>query len=99
MVLEGTERLRAAIGRNAEQTGSHGAVLEAGKNLSKFCVGFVESIQHMRNKFAFREAITKLERSLRDLQICPATTGGSGAQHDFSKLLSSVREISDIVQR
>ncbi|KAI1905040.1 hypothetical protein AGOR_G00011850 [Albula goreensis] len=99
MVLEGTEQLRAAIDRNSEQTGSHGAVLEAGKNLSKYCVSYVESIQQMRNKFAFREAINKLERSLRDLQICPVTTGGSAAQQDFTKLLSSVKEISDIVQR
>ncbi|KAL0965473.1 hypothetical protein UPYG_G00281740 [Umbra pygmaea] len=100
MVLEGTELLRAAIGRNSEQTGSHGAVLEAGKNLSKYCVSYVESIQHMRNRFEFREAINKLESSLRELQICPAATGGaSGAQQDFSKLLTSVKEISDIVQR
>ncbi|MBN3319429.1 ABL1 kinase, partial [Atractosteus spatula] len=99
MVLEGTEQLRAAIGRNSEQTGSHGAVLEAGKNLSKYCVSYVESIQQMRNKFAFREAINKLESSLRELQICPATTGGAASPQDFTKLLSSVKEISDIVQR
>lgn len=99
MVLEGTEQLRAAICRNSEQTGSHSAVLEAGKNLSKYCVSFVDSIQQMRNKFAFREAINKLENSLRELQICPTATGGANAQQDFSKLLSSVKEISDIVQR
>lgn len=99
MVLEGTELLRAAICRNSEQTGSHSAVLEAGKNLSKYCVSYVDSIQQMRNKFAFREAINKLENSLRELQICPAATGGANAQQDFSKLLSSVKEISDIVQR
>ncbi|KAM6902174.1 tyrosine-protein kinase ABL1 isoform 1-T1 [Xenentodon cancila] len=99
MVLEGTERLRAAISRNSEQTGSHSAVLEAGKNLSKYCMSYVDSIQQMRNKFAFREAINKLDNSLCDLQICPAATGGSNAQQDFSKLLSSVKEISDIVQR
>ncbi|KAG7248358.1 hypothetical protein CRUP_005422 [Coryphaenoides rupestris] len=99
MVLEGTELLRCAIGRNSEQTGSHGAVLEAGKNLSKHCVSYVESIQQMRNKFAFREAINKLEGSLRELQICPAASGGASGQQDFSKLLSSVKEISDIVQR
>lgn len=99
MVLEGTELLRAAICRNSEQTGSHSAVLEAGKNLSKYCMSFVDSIQQMRNKFAFREAINKLENSLRELQICPTATGGANAQQDFSKLLSSVKEISDIVQR
>ncbi|XP_047426284.1 tyrosine-protein kinase ABL1 isoform X4 [Mugil cephalus] len=99
MVLEGAELLRAAICRNSEQTGSHSAVLEAGKNLSKYCVSYVDSIQQMRNKFAFREAINKLENSLRELQICPTATGGSSAQQDFSKLLSSVKEISDIVQR
>uniref|UniRef100_A0A3Q3MD10 Tyrosine-protein kinase n=1 Tax=Mastacembelus armatus TaxID=205130 RepID=A0A3Q3MD10_9TELE len=99
MVLEGTELLRAAISRNSEQTGSHSAVLEAGKNLSKYCMSFVDSIQQMRNKFAFREAINKLENSLRELQICPTATGGANAQQDFSKLLSSVKEISDIVQR
>ncbi|XP_028318312.1 tyrosine-protein kinase ABL1 isoform X2 [Gouania willdenowi] len=99
MVLEGSERLRTAICKNSEQTGSHSAVLEAGKNLSKYCVSYVDSIQQMRNKFAFREAINKLESSLRELQICPSATGGSSAQQDFSKLLSSVKEISDIVQR
>lgn len=99
MVLESTELLRAAIGRISEQTGSHSAVLEAGKNLSKYCVSYVESIQQMRNKFAFREAINKLESSLRELQICPAATGGANTPQDFSKLLSSVKEISDIVQR
>ncbi|XP_054612796.1 tyrosine-protein kinase ABL1 isoform X2 [Dunckerocampus dactyliophorus] len=99
MVLEGAEQLRTAICRNSEQTGSHGAVLEAGKNLSKYCVSYVDSIQQMRNKFAFREAINKLESSLRELQICPTASGGANAQQDFSKLLSSVKEISDIVQR
>lgn len=99
MVLEGTEQLRAAICRNSEQTGSHSAVLEAGKNLSKYCMSYVDSIQQMRNKFAFREAINKLENSLRELQICPTATGGANSQQDFSKLLSSVKEISDIVQR
>uniref|UniRef100_A0A9J8A8Q1 Tyrosine-protein kinase n=2 Tax=Cyprinus carpio TaxID=7962 RepID=A0A9J8A8Q1_CYPCA len=99
MVLESTELLRAAIGRMSEQTGSHSAVLEAGKNLSKYCASYVESIQQMRNKFAFREAINKLESSLRELQICPAATGGANTPQDFSKLLSSVKEISDIVQR
>lgn len=99
MVLEGTELLRAAICRNSEQTGSHSAVLEAGKNLSKYCMSYVDSIQQMRNKFAFREAINKLESSLRELQICPTATGGANSQQDFSKLLSSVKEISDIVQR
>ncbi|XP_029921926.1 tyrosine-protein kinase ABL1 isoform X2 [Myripristis murdjan] len=99
MVLEGTELLRAAISRNSEQMGSHSAVLEAGKNLSKYCISYVESIQQMRNKFAFREAINKLESSLRELQICPTATGSASAQQDFSKLLSSVKEISDIVQR
>ncbi len=99
MVLDSTELLRAAIGRISEQTGSHSAVLEAGKNLSKYCTSYVESIQQMRNKFAFREAINKLESSLRELQICPAATGGANTPQDFSKLLSSVKEISDIVQR
>ncbi|MGH0143065.1 UNVERIFIED_CONTAM: hypothetical protein FKN15_022420 [Acipenser sinensis] len=98
-VLEGTEQLRAAIGRNSEQTGSHGAVLEAGKNLFGYCVGYVDSIQQMRNKFSFREAINKLEVSLRELQICPASSGGPSSAQDFSKLLSSVKEIGDIVQR
>nr|XP_023665294.1 tyrosine-protein kinase ABL1-like isoform X1 [Paramormyrops kingsleyae] len=99
MVLGSTEQLRAAIGRSSEQTGSHSAVLEAGKNLSKYCVSYVESIQQMRNKFAFREAINKLESSLRELQICPSATGGAASQQDFTKLISSVKEISDIVQR
>ncbi|XP_078502337.1 tyrosine-protein kinase ABL1 isoform X2 [Lissotriton helveticus] len=100
VVLESSEALRVAINKNSEQMASHSAVLEAGKNLYTFCVSYVDSIQQMRNKFAFREAINKLENSLRELQICPATaSSGPAASQDFSKLLSSVKEISDIVQR
>uniref|UniRef100_A0A8C9Q849 Tyrosine-protein kinase n=1 Tax=Spermophilus dauricus TaxID=99837 RepID=A0A8C9Q849_SPEDA len=100
VVLDSTEALCLAISRNSELMASHSAVLEAGKNLYTFCVSYVDSIQQMRNKFAFREAINKLESSLRELQICPATAGGGpAATQDFSKLLSSVKEISDIVQR
>ncbi|XP_061116491.1 tyrosine-protein kinase ABL1-like [Conger conger] len=99
MVLEGAEQLRAAVDRNSGQTGSYTAVLEAGKDLSKFCAGYVESIRQMRNKFAFRDAVSKLDSSLRELQTCPTASGGSAAQQDFTKLLSSVKEISDIVQR
>ncbi|XP_063000992.1 tyrosine-protein kinase ABL1 isoform X2 [Elgaria multicarinata webbii] len=100
MVLESSEALRTAISKNSEQMASHSAVLEAGKNLYTFCTSYVDSIQQMRNKFAFREAINKLENNLRELQICPATAGsGPAATQDFSKLLSSVKEISDIVQR
>ncbi|XP_075041332.1 tyrosine-protein kinase ABL1 isoform X2 [Mixophyes fleayi] len=101
-VLESTECLRAAISRNSEQMASHSAVLEAAKNLHAFCTSYVDSIQQMRNKFAFREAMSKLENSLRDLQICPtaaSTGGGPATPQDFSKLLSSVKEISDVVQR
>ncbi|XP_039085555.1 tyrosine-protein kinase ABL1 isoform X2 [Hyaena hyaena] len=100
VVLDGTEALCLAISRNSEQMASHSAVLEAGKNLYTFCVSYVDSIQQMRNKFAFREAINKLENNLRELQICPASAwSGPAATQDFSKLLSSVKEISDIVQR
>ncbi|KAG8141991.1 hypothetical protein E2320_006634 [Naja naja] len=99
-VLESSDTLRTAINKNSEQMVSHSAVLEAGKNLYTFCVSYVDSIQQMRNKFAFREAINKLENNLRELQICPATVGGGpAATPDFSKLLGSVKEISDIVQR
>lgn len=99
-VLDSTEALCLAISRNSEQMASHSAVLEAGKNLYTFCVSYVDSIQQMRNKFAFREAINKLESNLRELQICPATaSSGPAATQDFSKLLSSVKEISDIVRR
>ncbi|XP_077003282.1 tyrosine-protein kinase ABL1 isoform X1 [Tamandua tetradactyla] len=100
VVLDSTEALCLAISKNSEQMASHSAVLEAGKNLYTFCVSYVDSIQQMRNKFAFREAINKLENNLRELQICPATAGsGPAATQDFSKLLSSVKEINDIVQR
>ncbi|XP_056394263.1 tyrosine-protein kinase ABL1 isoform X2 [Hyla sarda] len=101
-LLESTECLRAAISRNSEQMASHSTVLEAAKNLHAFCTCYVDSIQQMRNKFAFREAMSKLENSLRDLQICPAavsTGGGPATTQDFSKLLSSVKELSDVVQR
>ncbi|KAM9325337.1 tyrosine-protein kinase ABL1 isoform 1-T1 [Gastrophryne carolinensis] len=102
ILMESTECLRAAINRNSEQMASHSTVLEAAKNLQAYCTSYVESIQQMRNKFAFREAMSKLENSLRDLQICPAaasTSGGPATPQDFSKLLASVKEISDVVQR
>ncbi|XP_075416738.1 tyrosine-protein kinase ABL1 isoform X2 [Tenrec ecaudatus] len=100
VVLDSTHALCLAISRHSEQMASHSAVLEAGKNLYTFCVSYVDSIQQMRNKFAFREAINKLENNLRELQICPATAAsGPAATQDFSRLLSSVKEISDIVQR
>ncbi|XP_036383611.1 tyrosine-protein kinase ABL1-like [Megalops cyprinoides] len=98
-VLRATEQLDVAIGRNLQQRGSHSAVLEATKSLSKLCTRYLESIRHMRTKFAFREAMASLESSLRELQVCPTATGGSRVQQDFTKLLSSLREISNIVQR
>ncbi|XP_043913877.1 tyrosine-protein kinase ABL1 [Protopterus annectens] len=98
LVLESTEALRVTINKNSEQTSNYSAVLEAGKNLHTFCMSYVDSIQQMR-KFAFREAINKLEVNLRELQICPTSSGGPAVTQDFSKLLSSVKEISDIVQR
>ncbi|KAG7480444.1 hypothetical protein MATL_G00056130 [Megalops atlanticus] len=98
-VLRAVEQLGVAIDRNLQQKGSHSAVLEAAKNLSKLCARYLESIRHMRTKFAFREAMASLESSLRELQVCPTATGGSRVQQDFTKLLSSLKEISNIVQR
>ena len=79
---------------------SHSAVLGAGKSLYMFCVSYMDSIQQMTNKFALYEAINKLEKNLWELQICLPTAGsGRVATQDFSKCLSSKKEISHIMQR
>ncbi|RVE65816.1 hypothetical protein OJAV_G00120430 [Oryzias javanicus] len=75
MVLEGAELLRAALSRNSEQTGSHNAVLEAGKNLSKFCMSYVDSIQQMRNKFPSERPSTNSITACASFRSAPPPQG------------------------
>ncbi|XP_055963303.1 tyrosine-protein kinase ABL2 [Sorex fumeus] len=76
-------------------------LVDTGHQLLGYCSGYVDCIPQTRNKFAFREAVSKLELSLHELQVAPAaaTAGGPGASPALGHLLSCVQEISDVVQR
>ncbi|XP_053325833.1 tyrosine-protein kinase ABL2 isoform X2 [Spea bombifrons] len=80
-------------------------LVDTGHQLLDYCTGYVDSIPQTRNKFAFREAVSRLEVSLQELQVSSAGggAGGSSASSQGSNpvlnLLSCVQEISDVVQR
>ncbi|XP_008144117.2 tyrosine-protein kinase ABL2 isoform X2 [Eptesicus fuscus] len=74
-------------------------LVDTGHQLLDYCSGYVDCIPHTRNKFAFREAVSKLELSLQELQVSSATAGVPGANPVLNNLLSCVQEISDVVQR
>lgn len=74
-------------------------LVDTGHQLLGYCSGYVDCIPQTRNKFAFREAVSKLELSLQELQVSPAAAGDAGANPVLSHLLSCVQEISDVVQR
>ncbi|XP_012501980.1 PREDICTED: Abelson tyrosine-protein kinase 2 [Propithecus coquereli] len=76
----------------------HSQLLDAGLQLLERCSGYVDCIPHTRTKFAFREAVSRLELSLQELQVSSAA-GVPGASPVLSNLLSCVQEISDVVQR
>ncbi|XP_075384057.1 tyrosine-protein kinase ABL2 isoform X9 [Tenrec ecaudatus] len=74
-------------------------LVDTGHQLLDYCSGYVDCIPQTRNKFAFREAVSKLELSLQELQVSSAAAGGPGANPVLNNLLSCVQEISDVVQR
>ncbi|XP_040216268.1 tyrosine-protein kinase ABL2 isoform X2 [Rana temporaria] len=78
-------------------------LVDTGHQLLDYCTGYVDSIPQTRNKFAFREAVSRLEVSLQELQVSSVGGGAAAASHGsnpvLNNLLSCVQEISDVVQR
>ncbi|XP_071984749.1 tyrosine-protein kinase ABL2 isoform X1 [Engystomops pustulosus] len=81
-------------------------LVDTGHQLLDYCTGYVDSIPQTRNKFAFREAVSRLEVSLQELQVSSAGSGAGGVSSAsqgpnpvLNNLLSCVQEISDVVQR
>ncbi|KAM8805480.1 tyrosine-protein kinase ABL2 isoform 2-T2 [Eudromia elegans] len=94
-LLECADLLSSAI---AEPT-PNSQLVDTGHQLLDYCSGYVDCIPQTRNKFAFREAVSKLELSLQELQVSSAAAGVPGANPVLNNLLSCVQEISDVVQR
>ncbi|MBN3321168.1 ABL2 kinase, partial [Atractosteus spatula] len=95
-LLECAESLSTALHGSPEPSSSS-QVLDAGHQLLDYCSGYVDCIPQMRNKFAFREAVGKLELSLQELR---ASSGSSaGASLALGNLQTCIKEISDVVQR
>uniref|UniRef100_H1A456 Tyrosine-protein kinase n=1 Tax=Taeniopygia guttata TaxID=59729 RepID=H1A456_TAEGU len=94
-LLECAGLLSSAI---AEPT-PNSQLVDTGHQLLDYCSGYVDCIPHTRNKFAFREAVSKLELSLQELQVSSTAAGVHGANPVLNNLLSCVQEISDVVQR
>ncbi|XP_031241644.1 tyrosine-protein kinase ABL2 isoform X6 [Mastomys coucha] len=74
-------------------------LVDTGHQLLDYCSGYVDCIPQTRNKFAFREAVSKLELSLQELQVSSTAAGVPGTNPVLNNLLSCVQEISDVVQR
>ncbi|KAM6396487.1 LOW QUALITY PROTEIN: tyrosine-protein kinase ABL2 [Pluvialis apricaria] len=94
-LLECADLLSSAI---AEPT-PNSQLVDTGHQLLDYCSGYVDCIPHTRNKFAFREAMSKLELSLQELQVSSTAASVPGANPVLNNLLSCVQEISDVVQR
>uniref|UniRef100_UPI00398F1D0F tyrosine-protein kinase ABL2 isoform X3 n=1 Tax=Pristiophorus japonicus TaxID=55135 RepID=UPI00398F1D0F len=97
-LLECAELLASVIDSGPEST-SNSQLVEAGHRLLDHCSGYVDCITQMRNKFAFREAVSKLEQSLHELQVSSTGSTGLPTNPVLSNLLTCVKELSDIVQR
>ena len=99
-LLECAECLSSALHASAESPSSS-QVLDAGHQLLDYCSGYVDCIPQMRNKFAFREAVGKLEHSLQELRASSSGGGLSsvGTNNVLDNLHSCIKEISDVVQR
>ncbi|KAM8746149.1 tyrosine-protein kinase ABL2 isoform 2-T2 [Acanthopagrus schlegelii] len=100
-LLECAECLRSALHASSESPASS-QVLDAGHQLLDYCSGYVDCIPQMRNKFAFREAVGKLELSLQELRASSSGGGGLssvGPNTVLDNLHGCIKEISDVVQR
>lgn len=100
-LLECVECLSSALNASSESPSSS-QVLDAGHQLLDYCSGYVDCIPQMRNKFAFREAVGKLELSLQELRASSTVCGGLnnlGPNTVLDNLHSCIKEISDVVQR
>ncbi|XP_031719856.1 tyrosine-protein kinase ABL2 isoform X1 [Anarrhichthys ocellatus] len=100
-LLECAECLSSALHASSESPSSS-QVLDAGHQLLDYCSGYVDCIPQMRNKFAFREAVGKLELSLQELRASSSGGGvlsGVGPTTVQDNLHSCIKEISDVVQR
>lgn len=100
-LLECAECLSSALQASSESPTSS-QVLDAGHQLLDYCSGYVDCIPQMRNKFAFREAVGKLELSLQELRASSSGGGGLssvGPSTVLDNLHSCIKEISDVVQR
>ncbi|KAM8817546.1 tyrosine-protein kinase ABL2 isoform 3-T3 [Rhynchonycteris naso] len=95
-LLECADLLSSAISEPVPNS----QLVDTGHQLLDYCSGYVDCIPQTRNKFAFREAVSKLELSLQELQVSSAAAAAApGANPVLSNLLSCVQEISDVVQR
>ncbi|KAG5850107.1 hypothetical protein ANANG_G00078720 [Anguilla anguilla] len=105
-LLECAEGLSSALQGSAEPSSSS-HVLDAGHQLLDYCSGYVDCIPQTRNKFAFREAVGKLELSLQELRASSSSSSSSGAGATsgpghgpaLDNLHTCIKEISDVVQR
>ncbi len=98
-LLECAECLSSALQGNTELSSSS-QVLDVGHQLLDYCSGYVDCIPQTRNKFAFREAVGKLELSLQDLRASSTGGGaGPGTSPALDNLHTCIKEISDVVQR
>ncbi|XP_071005522.1 tyrosine-protein kinase ABL2-like isoform X3 [Oncorhynchus clarkii lewisi] len=102
-LLECAECLRGALHSSPEPSSSS-QVLDAGHQLLDYCSGYVDCIPQMRNKFAFREAVGKLELSLQELRASSSSGiggafSGPGPSPALDNLHICIKEISDVVQR
>ncbi|XP_029356257.1 tyrosine-protein kinase ABL2 isoform X1 [Echeneis naucrates] len=99
-LLECAECLSSALLASSDSPSSS-QVLDAGHQLLDYCSGYVDCIPQMRNKFAFREAVGKLELSLQELRASSSGGGLSnvGPNTVLDNLHSCIKEISDVVQR
>lgn len=101
-LLESAECLSSALLHASAESPASSQVLDAGHQLLDYCSGYVDCIPQMRNKFAFREAVGKLELSLQELRASSSGgggPGGGGANTVVDNLHSCIKEISDVVQR
>ncbi|XP_006005126.1 tyrosine-protein kinase ABL2 isoform X2 [Latimeria chalumnae] len=97
-LLECAELLASAISGGPEPT-TNSQLVDTGHQLLDYCSGYVDCIPQTRNKFAFRDAVSKLELSLQELQVSSTGSSGPGTNPLLSNLLTCIKEISDVVQR